>query len=232
MPIIDDVIVREPAGWLASGGGLSPKKLRGRRIERVERRSKYLLLRLAGSAPSPDAARSSGMTGSFVARPIVAGENVPLRCDHVDFRPDKTLPPSVALQRSAPVWFDARIHQGRSRSTAARSPGPGAALPMHADRCLSLQTDAPSPRPHQTRRADGQHAGGQGSVNITLTSPCSVPASIRTAGKPGVAALRAVAQEVKAVLAEPLGGGSTLRDLSMPTASRVTSSSTTSSTGQ
>ena len=84
---IDDVIVREPRlRWPVAAD--FAERLRGRRIERVERRSKYLLLRLAGS-DSLTLLAHLGMTGSFVARPIAAGENVPLRLhDHVDFRLD------------------------------------------------------------------------------------------------------------------------------------------------
>ncbi len=209
---IADVIVREARlRWPVAAD--FAERLRGRRIERVERRSKYLLLRLSGS-DSPTLLVHLGMTGSFVVRALRAGANAPLRMhDHVDFLLD-TASGRYLLRYNDPRRFGSMhvftgadsaqpllVHLGPEPLTDALT---GAYLFEHTRR---------RPGPIKQALMDNTLIVGVGNIyaNESLFRAGIHPN--RAANRISLVRYERLVQEVKAVLAEAIdAGGSTLRD--------------------
>jgi len=132
-------------------------QLRGQRIVAIERRSKYLLFRLAKVADTEKSTLLAhlGMTGSF----IVHAADSPLAYkshDHVDV-----------------------VLTGR-RTSGAR------AFNRPIDRRISVPTHAPSQRRHQAG-VDGQHARGGGGQYLCERIAVSRRHTPRSRGQPCVA---------------------------------------------
>ena len=209
---IGDVIVREPRlRWPVAAD--FAERLRGRRIERVERRSKYLLLRLAGS-DSLTLLAHLGMTGSFVARPIAAGESVPLRLhDHVDFRLD-TNAGHYLLRYNDPRRFGSmHVFTGAdSDQPLLAHLGPEPLTDALTGAYMFEQTRR-RPGPIKQALMDNTLVVGVGNIyaNESLFRAGIHPN--RAANRVSLARYERLVQEVKAVLAEAIeAGGSTLRD--------------------
>jgi len=209
---IADVLVRERRlRWPIAAD--FAERLRGRRIEAVERRSKYLLIRLSGS-DAPTLLAHLGMTGSFVVHAIRPGENPPLRMhDHVDILLD-TAAGRFLLRYNDPRRFGSmHVFNGAdSDQPLLAHLGPEPLTDALTGAYLFEQTRR-RPGPIKQALMDNTLVVGVGNIyaNESLFRAGIHPN--RAANRISLARYERLVQEVKAVLAEAIeAGGSTLRD--------------------
>ena len=181
-----------------------PRLMRGKVIERVERRAKYLLLTLSNGGT---VILHLGMSGSLR---IIEADEPPMAHDHVDI----VLDSGQALRFTDPRRFGCLLWQGAKEGThkllASLGPEP---LSDDFDGELLYQCSRGRKAPVKTFIMDNKIVVGAGNIYANEALFAAGIRPDRAAGKISRQRYELLAEEIKSVLARAIEqGGTTLKD--------------------